>query len=267
MAENPRPCLAPRLRAAASEFVQQHEFRARPLAEKARDKGWSVFAFGGVPRGLFEAGARYIPRDLDLVFDDASFDEFAVIYSSNITRRTRFGGLHMLLNGLDVDAWPLSATWAFREGLVKSPSFAKLPQTAFLNCDGVVVQFATRRGQAREVYAQGLEKLQRRGALDIELLPNPFPALCVVRTLRMARARQLPLSSRLAEYCWDQLTKHDLNEFVATQMSHYGSIAFPESSLRNIRNRLNRHLSETPLFNFHIVRQRYLWDESIADSE
>ncbi len=264
MAENPRPTLAARLRAAASDFVQQHETRARPLAEKARERGWSVFVFGGVPRGLVESGGRYIPRDLDLVFDDAAFEGFASEFASSITRRTRFGGLHLCLNGLQVDAWPLSATWAFREKLVEQASFANLPQTTFLNCDGIVLQFATRRGQARAVYAQGLEKTKERGALDIELLPNPFPSLCVVRSLRMASNRLLPLAPRLAEYCWRELATRDLTDFVSVQCSHYGSVSFTEASLRRIRARLERHLDKMPLFNFHVARQQQLWEDERA---
>lgn len=264
MAENSRPTLASRLRAAASDFVQQHETRARPLAEKARERDWSVFVFGGVPRGLAESGGRYIPRDLDLVFDDAAFECFASEFASSITRRTRFGGLHLCLNGLQVDAWPLSATWAFREKLVAQASFSNLPKTTFLNCDGIVLQFATRRGQARAVYAQGLEKAEKRGALDIELRANPFPALCVVRSLRMASNRLLPLAPQLAEYCWRELAAHDLADFVDVQSSHYGSVSFTESSLRRIRARLERHLDRMPLFDFHVTRQQQLWEDEQA---
>ena len=260
MAEISRPTLAARLRAAASDFVQQHETRARPLAEKARERGWSVFVFGGVPRGLVESGGRYIPRDLDLVFDDAAFEDFASEFASSITRRTRFGGLHLCLNGLQVDAWPLSATWAFREKLVEQASFANLPQTTFLNYDGIVLQFATRRGQARAVYAQGLEKAEKCGAMDIELRDNPFPTLCVVRSLRMARNRMVPLTPRLAEYCWRELAARDLADFVNVQCSHYGSVSFTEPSLLRIRARLERHLDRMPLFNFHVARQQQLWD-------
>lgn len=261
MAENPRPTLAGRLRAAASDFVQRHETRARPLAEKAREHDWSVFVFGGVPRGLVESGGRYIPRDLDLVFNDADFDAFASEFAASVVRKTRFGGLHLFLNGLQVDAWPLSATWAFREKLVEQVSFSNLPQTTFLNCDGIVLQFATRRGQARAVYAAGLEKAEMRGALDIELRPNPYPTLCVVRALRMAGKRLLPLAPRLAEYCWQELAVRDPADFVNIQISHYGSVSFNEQSLCQIRARLEKHLDQMPLFDFHVSRQQKFWED------
>lgn len=260
MADHVQSNLVERLRAVASDFVQRHEFRARRLADIARLRGWKVFAFGGVPRGLDAQGGRYIPRDLDLVFKDSHFDEFAHFFSKETTRRTRFGGLHLFLNGLEIDAWPRSKTWAFREGLVDGASFARLPETTFLNYDGVLVQFATRPGQAREVYADGLEKTKKRGALDIELEPNPFPALCVVRSLRLSAEHQLPITPRLAHYCWSELATRDLDAFVDAQASHYGVIRFDQPALSRIRQKLELHLDASPLFDFALVRQCQLWD-------
>jgi hypothetical protein len=261
----PRPSLIARIRAAASDFVQRHERRVRPIAEAARANGWMIFAFGGVPRGLADRGARYVPRDVDIVLADDSFGPFAETFKSEITRRTRFGGIHLVLNGLEIDAWPLSSTWAFREGLVSEKSFGTLPETTFLNCDGIVVQFATRQGQAREVYATGLEETSRRGALDIKLEPNPYPTLCVVRSLRMAEQRELPFTPKLAYYCWNELSKRSHGEFVQIQESHYGTVYYSEEKLKRIVDRLDRHLEKDPLFDFHLVRQHQLW-ERVSDS-
>lgn len=263
MADRIQPNLVERLRAAASDFVQKHEVRARPLADQARDRGWSVFAFGGVPRGLESKGATYVPRDLDLVFDDSHFQEFAEIFAKEVVRRTRFGGLHLLFNGLEIDAWPLSKTWAFREGLVSEAIFERLPETTFLNFDGIVLQFATRPGQARRVYAQGLEKARKRRALDIELEANPFPALCVVRTLRLSAEHQLPITPRLAHYCWTELVRRESAEFLNAQASHYNAIIFNQATLSRIRQRLERHLEISPLFDFALVQQRQFWDSGI----
>ena len=260
MADHVQSDLVERLRAVASDFVQRREFRARRLADMARKRGWMIFAFGGVPRGLDAHGGRYIPRDLDLVFDDSHFEEFAHFFSSEIRRRTRFGGLHLFLNGLEVDAWPRSTTWAFREGLVDGASFARLPETTFLNYDGVVLQFATRPGQARRVYAEGLEKTKKRGALDIELEPNPFPALCVVRSLRLSAGHQLPITPRLAHYCWSELATRNLDEFVRAQESHYGVVQFDQGTLSRVRRKLEAHLESSPLFDFALVSQPDFWD-------
>ena len=263
MDEERSALLVSRLRAVASDFVQQHESRVRLLTCRARERRWSIFAFGGVPRGLVEHGARYIPRDLDLVFDDESFEEFSREFSQQITRRTRFGGLHLSLSGLDVDAWPLSATWAFREKLVTRISFERLPETTFLNLDGIVIQFATSQGRARAVYASGLEKVRKSRALDIELLPNPYPALCVIRSIRLADARLLPLAPRLAHYCLQELSTRKLSEFVEIQTSHYNSLFYSENALRRIRLELERHFNQTPLFNFSIVSQGNFWENDL----
>lgn len=255
--------LVNRLRAFASDFVQQHESRVRSLTKRARELDWSIFAFGGVPRGLVEYGARYIPRDLDLVFDDASFEEFTREFSEKVTRRTRFGGLHLFLSGLNVDAWPLSATWAFREKLVKQVNFESLPKTTFLNLDGIVIQFATSQGRARAVYASGLEKAKESKTLDIELLPNPFPPLCVIRAIRLADARLLPLAPRLAEYCFQELSNRDLSEFVDTQISHYKSLFYTVDSLKRIRLQLEKHINQTPLFSFFVSSQGHFWENDL----
>src|ERR1041385_2040601 len=94
-----------------------------------RERGWTAYAFGGTPRGVFDNGKRYRPRDLDLVFDNDHFQFFESSFEQHILRRNRFGGLHLRVDKLVIDAWPLSATWAFREGLVSGPSFANLPKT------------------------------------------------------------------------------------------------------------------------------------------
>src|SRR6266481_4621924 len=133
---NPGESIECKLRRRFTEFVSRRNAAVRSLADtldKLRMRGWTAFLFGGIPRGILDDGNRYRPRDLDLVFDDEHFDYFESAFEHCVERKNSYGGLRLNIQGMAVDAWRLSATWAFREGLVQQASFERLPYTTFLN--------------------------------------------------------------------------------------------------------------------------------------
>jgi hypothetical protein len=139
------------IRHAISRFITADSFwpsKFRGVIQQFRRSGWNAFLFGGTPRGVFDKGTKYSPRDLDIVIEDRAFAAFASVYGANIQRQTRFGGLKLSFHGVHVDAWPLSQTWAFREGLVQEVSFEALPRTTFLNIDEIAVELSPGRGKA-----------------------------------------------------------------------------------------------------------------------
>jgi len=206
--------------------------------------------FGGIPRGVFDDGKKYQPRDLDLVFDDEHFAYFESAFEHCLEGRNSYGGLRLRINDMAVDAWPLSATWAFREGHVKHPSFEKLPSTTFLNIDGVVLEAVSPPGRRRRVYEAGFFAGWRQRTLDINLRENPHPGTCVARTLRISKQYGFRISHRLSMYLWDLLATRPLVEFEAAQAKHYGQVEFRSKELADIRRQLESHLTSCSLFPF-----------------
>jgi len=239
------------LRQRFTEFIRNRNQRALSIIETLqtmRMRGWTAFLFGGIPRGIFDSGRNYRPRDLDLVFDDEHFSYFESAFEHFLERRNNYGGLRMRIRGLSVDAWPLSATWAFREGCVKEPSFERLPRTTFLNIDGLIVEAISQKGKKRRIYEAGFLKGWNSKTLDINLRENPHPGICVARTLHISRHYGFKISHQLSFYLWEVLSTLPLTKIQSAQVSHYGTVEFDVQELQQIRQRLEKHLSLSPLF-------------------
>ena len=239
-----------RLRNRFAAFVTRRGGRLETLIETAdifRARGWTAFAFGGAPRGVYDKGNQYSPRDVDLVFDDSHFSFCESAFESYFLRRNSYGGLRLQIKNLAVDAWPLSATWAFREGYVQNPSFEKLPCTSFLNVDGIIIELIPAKGKRRRVYECGFFSGWESQTLDINLVKNPHPSICVVRTLHISKAFGFRLSPRLAVYMWDMLGRLTVGALEMAQLKHYGHIEFEARALLKHRQLLERHLNTSPL--------------------
>ena len=100
-------------------------------------------------------GGRSEFRDFDLVFSDASFEAFKQHFERCIVKKNRFGGIKLRIDAFEIDAWPLSMTWAFRQALVADTSFANLPKTTSLKVDSIVVELVPRRGRPRRTTKTG----------------------------------------------------------------------------------------------------------------
>lgn len=240
------PTIRAQLRKSFSDFLTRQREAAGALRDVVREHKWKAFVFGGTPRGILEDGPSYRPRDLDLVFDDAHFEEFVSMFSRNVTRRTRFGGVHLRMMNLEVDAWPLSSTWAFREGLIRDVSFEALPRTTFFNADAIVISL-TPQPRAREFYEAGFQRAWEEGLLDINLEQNPFPALCVVRAFRLASSFRFYFSPRLVEYLAKNFQTLSNEELTNVQESHYGTVHFSPPRLMQLRQSTISHWLKTPL--------------------
>jgi hypothetical protein len=251
MAKNDCDCLEQRLRHRFAEFVSYRNTAVLSVLntlKTMRMRGWTAFVFGGIPRGVFDDGKKYQPRDLDLVFDDEHFSCFESAFERCVQRRNSYGGLRLRIHNMAVDAWPLRATWAFREGCIAEPSFEKLPSTTFLNIDGVVVETVPPPGRKRRIYEAGFFAGWSQRTLDINLRDNPHPAICIARTLHISRRYGFKISHRLSMYVWQMLTARPLAEIEAAQASHYGQVEFGREQLADLRHRLEAHLSSCSLF-------------------
>lgn len=234
-----------RLNSLFTEFLNRQTEFGHVLLSAFERYGWTAFAFGGTPRGVFVRGPSYAPRDFDLVFEDSDFEAFAEYFASSVTRRTRFGGLHLQIHGIDVDAWSLRNTWAFREGLVADVSFESLPQTTFFNVDAIVVSMQDGPG-GRKIYDGGFEDALRLRLLDINLEQNPFPALCVVRAFHLAKSYRLNFSPNLVRYITSWMDALSDDEMLDAQLTHYGEVEFSRIQLSKLKNELRSHRVRLP---------------------
>ena len=204
------------------------------LRNLARQRSWEAYMFGGVPRSFWMNGIKSQVRDFDLVFSDEAFSEAEEILGPKIVTRNSFGGLKLCIDKAWFDIWSLSKTWAFREGLVRPVSFATLPLTTFLNIDSLIIELAPPPGKKRTVYEHGFFKAWRTGVLDICLEDNPYPALCVVRSLKLAQNFGLNVSGRLFSYFQRVVMSSEINQMEAAQKKHYGRIFFTNGEVEEI---------------------------------
>lgn len=209
-----------------SDFLNRSVRSRAPLQrvlQQFRLKGWHTYVFGGTIRDLALTGISAVPRDVDLVVYNCTAAEIEVEFQDYVQRLTRFGGLNLAIDGWKIDVWPLQETWAFRQGLVHHASFSQLPRTTFLNVEAVAVELDGETGYPRGFYQAGfVDSIQRR-VLEVNLEENPFPLLCVVRSLVMAKKLEFGISPHLARYIYQHSRSYRVDDLVAVQWDHYGS--------------------------------------------
>lgn len=219
------------LSARLSEFVSRPtrwRVAIRRIREMLAPTTWKTFVFGGTIRDIVVHSASYPPRDLDLVVDGAEIDELASLFADYVVRQTRFGGLHLLIDRLPVDIWTLESTWAFKSGGVLPVSPAQLPKTTFFNVEAVVAELFPRRGCQREVYEAGFFESLATRTLDLNYLDNPYPALCVARTIVMSMKLGFSLSPRLATRLHELSLSVSWEDVHRVQLTHYGRLWFDQ---------------------------------------
>lgn len=188
-----------------------------------------TFLFGGFPRLIARGGDPKTARDIDIVVHtdrlmlQASVKRWAA-------RSTRFGGMHLRIGDQRVDVWTLQDTWAFRQ---KKVAFSCTPdnliRTVFLSIDALAIDVW--RGA---VFSDGYRESARRMQLDIVLRDNPYPALCVLRSLVFAQEYCMRPSRQLRRYIQAYLRRETaFDELIQTQVAHYGCERVPADVLKS----------------------------------
>lgn len=247
------------LRTKFRKFRYRQRNYLNAIEQEASRQRWDVFCFGGVPRGgMFSE--HYKPRDLDLVFSDDSFGRFAHTFKKEIVKENRFGGLKLEIAGIEVDAWPISSTWAFKSGHIPDVCFENLPKTTFFNIDGIVAELVS-SGHARRVFEHGYRDAVSRKTLEINLFQNPFPQLCAIRALRLAQNYDLWWSGDLAHYVHTIVTQSKIRDLLKFENDHYGETIFTRNTYTSLTKHLEYHFSnfdeaETPVFQAELFLKR-----------
>jgi hypothetical protein len=213
----------------SSESPQADALRA--ICSAISSKGLRAVLFGGALRDLVVFGNKQGPRDFDIVVD-VNAEELFDLFHAKVLRRTRFGGLHILHEGWPLDIWPLERTWAFQHMAI-APSFENLPKTTFLNVEAVAVDLSNPGYWEKALYEDGFFSAIAHRAVEINLRENPYPSLCVVRSLITAWKLSFAIDDKLANYIRRYGASLTLAEIDRIQNEHYGHPQLPSNLIRS----------------------------------
>jgi hypothetical protein len=199
-----------------------------------KEHKWPAVIFGGTIRSLLlGSGKNRRPRDIDIVLNSVSINKIESLFSESIIRQTRFGGVKIQRDDLEFDLWPIDKTWAYVKDNSKTRTYENLPKTTFLNIEAIAIDIWPQRGHKRSIYTDNdsffyaiLSK-----TLEINREENPFPMLCVVRSLIMATKLRFKLGSNLSKYIEKYGSMASSNELEEVQLKHYGKVKIQGNTL------------------------------------
>jgi hypothetical protein len=205
------------------------------------DRGWEAAIFGGVIRDLVVSEGRCELRDIDIVVKNTSSAELQELCAPWIQRTTRFGGLHLRIAKWPVDIWRIEDTWALKNA-TEPVSFDQLPRTTFLTTESVAVSLRASAGTERRIYAGGFFESILSRVIAINHQDNPYPELCVVRSLVTAHRLKMAIAPDLCEYL--VRTGHGMSndDLEAIQADHYGRVRYMGATLASCISAISDHL-------------------------
>jgi len=235
--------------------------------DELKTQKWPAVFFGGTLRSLLIsrlARNRFgRPRDVDIVLSGIRLDDIRLQFDKYFSRETRFGGIQLLRNNWQLDLWPLDRTFAFH-GTNTEPQFDDLPGTTFLNIEAIAIDVWPHIGKGRVIYSGDDQFFKGilSHTIEVNNEDNPFPPLCVARSLVIASHLQWKIGPRLLKYIRNHGATLSDQEFEDVQRKHYGSIQLPGAIL----TRIKEFLSTAPYSNGEAIelplpKQLKLWSE------
>jgi len=257
-----------------ASLFQRNDVQWRvPIAEMIRllkTASGPAVIFGGTLRSLMlsrlSASRRFgRPRDLDIVVSGVTADSLKERLREHVVRQTRFGGLQLERNSWHFDVWPLEQTWAIVHDHSLAMDFRSLPSTTFFNLEAIAVDLWANPGRGRTIYSgndQFFEGLLDR-TLEINRAENPFPALCVVRSLVLASSTRFWLGPHLSNYLSVQREKITDSELEFVQQQHYGNQRITSTLMRKWLDHIATQHERSPNSRIKLPRsgQLQFWDD------
>jgi len=248
--------------------------------DEIRAKKWHSVFFGGTLRSLLLSRLTKNmlgrPRDVDIVVRGVSLPDLENQFSKYISRQTRFGGVQLRRVNWQFDVWPLDRTFALSDGRHNRPGFLDLPGSTFLNLEAVAVEVWPRPGHARVIYSgddQFFHGIISR-TIEINREENPFPELCVVRSLVLAAKLQWnsgnqpwKIGPKLLRYLVAHGTQMSEIDFIEVQRKHYGRIEWPGPQFRRVLDQVSMRLvaGKNDAVELPLPRQLPLWSHEDSD--
>src|ERR1700733_645372 len=223
--------------------------------------------FGGTLRSLLLTRVLHRrlgrPRDVDIVVEDATTEALRERFRGLISRETRFGGLQLKRMNWHFDVWPLHQTWAFADRDWPKVGFGELPLTTFFNLEAIAVDVWAKPGSTRTIYSandQFFEGILSK-TLELNYESNPFPALCIVRSLVLASSLDLSIGRRLARYLAVHGPQFSIRELEETQRKHYGRSRLDGPKMRSWIDHIRRAVEKKRPKSIKLPGQLSLWPD------
>ena len=233
--DEPYKTLVRQIRERVRKFMQRTDTRdLNLLVQNLEDRGCRVALFGGTIRDLMLQRAPRYPRDIDLVVEAEDVDRFLPLLMQAVVRRTRFGGFHLYMSRYMVDVWCLRDTWGFRH-IAEPPTFSTLPLTTFLNAEAIAVELNSSTSSGKGVFDSGFMSAVSNRTLEINLAENPYPELCAVRSVYLARRTGFRLGSRLSDFIRMVLVNSSFDSLLRVQQHHYGNVILNRADLQRLQ--------------------------------
>lgn len=204
----------------------------RDVLRRLTVAGFRPYLWGGLVRDLLTTRMIRLPRDIDIVVDGARNDQIWELFRDLPGRRNQFGGIH-IENGIAFDMFAVADAWAFRRGLFPA-DIEHIPCTPFLNVEAIVVDAEAKPGHKRQIISQGFFEGLSSEVVDINCESNPYPALCVVRSLVIADTLNFFVGEQLARYLIETGARLSPDELEQTQVTHYGTIRYRRRDVKRI---------------------------------
>src|SRR5262249_4099494 len=131
--------------------------------------------------------------------------------------------------------------------------------------EAIAVDVWTQRGKPRTIYSgddQFFDGILSQ-TLELNRPENPFPGLCVVRSLVLAASLNYAIGPRLAAYLTEQAPAIRGRDFDTIQREQYGKLRYDSDSLRRWLDHIIHEHARSPRqrLQLPICRQGTLWPE------
>ena len=232
-----------------------------------QDNHWPAVFFGGTLRSLLLSrlvhNAPGRPRDIDIVVGSITIEDLQKEFGPWISRRTRFGGLALRRRGWEFDLWPVNETFAFKQSGKNDAAFENLPKTTFLNAEAIAVEVWPKPGKPRRIYSwndQFFDGVLTK-TLELNNPENPYPELCVLRSLVMANVLRWRVGPCLARFLTQHGPRISKSDLIDIQKRHYDSVRLPWENYQLMLGRLLDAIEKDPNspVDFQQERQFSFW--------
>lgn len=197
----------------------------------ALSKSCDLYVFSGVIRDyIIDNKAK--PKDLDIVVNNLKTRDVPVEFLQRFNyKKNQYGGLKILVDGINIDIWSLPDTWGIREQRLE-PTPESLVRTAFFNFSAVAYDFN------KEVFVHTPEFLRfiNDGVLDVVYESNPLPSLCIVSSLHYSKTKHLEIADKLSVWIKEHYCEAD--DFQKVQENHFGRVIYSNKEISNFINNL-----------------------------
>lgn len=203
------------------------------VGRKLSRPGWLAYLVGGTLRDLLvgpDSHRGFQPRDVDIIVDGATREQLQEVLRKTLLleRFTRFGGLHLsrsLPSGSRIlfDIWTLADTWGFHSKNI-APRIEDFPETTFLNIDSCATELIQPQGRQRKLFEKGFFEGIANRVLDVNYAPNPYPYVCVARSLVLSAQLDFTIARPLAKFILHQTATGGIDALIEAQRSHYGAV-------------------------------------------